>query len=407
MALDVGGEHDRAAAAYRWLAARQRGDGSWASEYRGGGETAPVAESNHAGYLAVGSWHSWLISRDEALAAELWPAVRRGLDLVTRMQLSGGAVGWALRPDGTPDDTALLTGNASLFQALRCGIALAGLRSEPQPDWELAVTDLGSALRTRPESFADRSRFSMDWYYPVLAGAVTGIDAEERLAADWDRFVVPGLGARCVADRPWVTGAETCELALALAAAGRTDAGTRAGRRHAAPAARGRLLLDRLRLSRRRPVAGRADHLDGGRGACSPPTRCPPRPRPRGCSATRPPFRRPARCPMTTSPSTGSPGTPAPSSPDPRCPRPGGGRQPTERRVRRASARRLRVPVFANTDLRWSCTVCADRYIRSATSLRVPSRPPGGRAVPSRARLSPAAADERATSARAGSSPRS
>ena len=42
------------------------------------------------------------------------------------MQLPGGAIGWALRPDGTPDDTALLTGNASLFQALRCGIALAG-----------------------------------------------------------------------------------------------------------------------------------------------------------------------------------------------------------------------------------------------------------------------------------------
>ena len=64
----------------------------------------------------------------------------------------------------------------------------------------------------------------MDWYYPVLGGAVTGPAARDRLAADWDRFVVPGLGARCVADRPWVTGAETCELALALAAAGQTDA---------------------------------------------------------------------------------------------------------------------------------------------------------------------------------------
>jgi hypothetical protein len=225
MALDVGGAHDRAAAAYRWLAARQRADGSWASEYRGGVESAPAAESNHAGYLAVGTWHSWLASGDEALVRQLWPAVRRGLDLVTRMQLAGGAIGWALSPDGTPDGTALLTGNASLFQALRCGIALAGLRGDPQPDWELAVTELGTALRTRPEDFADRSRFSMDWYYPVLAGAVTGLAADERLAADWDRFVVPGLGARCVADRPWVTGAETCELALALAAAGRPDAG--------------------------------------------------------------------------------------------------------------------------------------------------------------------------------------
>jgi hypothetical protein len=224
MALDLGGEHDRAGAAYRWLAGRQRPDGSWAAEYRDGAESAPAAESNHAGYLAVGAWHSWLLTGDEQLVEALWPAVRAGLDLVTRMQLPGGAISWALRPDGTPDDTALLTGNSSLFQALRCGIALAGLRGDSQPDWEVAVADLGTALRERPDAFADRSRFSMDWYYPVLGGALTGSAARDRLAADWDRFVVPGLGARCVSDRPWVTGAETCELALSLAAAGQPEA---------------------------------------------------------------------------------------------------------------------------------------------------------------------------------------
>jgi hypothetical protein len=224
MALDVGGEHERASAAYHWLATRQRPDGSWASEYRDGVETAPGAESNHAGYLAVGSWHSWLCTGDARLVEELWPSVRRGLDLVVRMQRADGSVSWALRPDGEPDDLALLTGNASLYQALRCGIALADLTGCPQPDWDLAVADLGGALRERPQAFADRSRYSMDWYYPVLAGAVTGEAARRRLAADWDRFVVPGLGARCVADRPWVTGAETAELSLALAAAGLEDA---------------------------------------------------------------------------------------------------------------------------------------------------------------------------------------
>ncbi len=64
MALDVGGEHERAVAAYRWLASRQRPDGSWASEYRDGAETAPAVESNHAGYLAVGLWHAWLVTSD-------------------------------------------------------------------------------------------------------------------------------------------------------------------------------------------------------------------------------------------------------------------------------------------------------------------------------------------------------
>lgn len=56
----------------------------------------------------------------------------------------------------------------------------------------------------------------MDWYYPVLAGPLTGTRARARIDKRWDDFVVPGLGARCVDDQPWVTGAETCELALAL-----------------------------------------------------------------------------------------------------------------------------------------------------------------------------------------------
>jgi hypothetical protein len=45
---------------------------------------------------------------------------------------------------------------------------------------------------------------------------VRGAAARARLARRWDEFVIEGRGVRCVADRPWVTAAETCELVMAL-----------------------------------------------------------------------------------------------------------------------------------------------------------------------------------------------
>ena len=62
----------------------------------------------------------------------------------------------------------------------------------------------------------DRSRFSMDWYYPILGG----INSEQRIAnlveKINDSFWVKGLGIKCVADEPWVTVAETSECSIAF-----------------------------------------------------------------------------------------------------------------------------------------------------------------------------------------------
>lgn len=63
----------------------------------------------------------------------------------------------------------------------------------------------------------------MDWFYPVLCGAFSGIEACHRLDDHWNKFVIDGHGALCVCDEPWVTIAETSELCLALDAVGRTD----------------------------------------------------------------------------------------------------------------------------------------------------------------------------------------
>ena len=179
-----------------------------------------MKESNFTAYLAVGLLHHIRTTGDDAFLDRMWPSVVAAVDFVLGLQMPGGEIRWARDPCGTAANEALLTGCASMFHSLRCALALARQRGEPQPDWELAATTLGHAVVAHPERFSPRDRYSMDWYYPILGGVLRGARALDRLAAGWDTFVVPGLGLRCVNDHPWVTGAETCELVLALCALG-------------------------------------------------------------------------------------------------------------------------------------------------------------------------------------------
>ena len=142
-----------------------------------------TTESNHAAYCAVGVWHELLVSGDEDFAARMWPVVQAAIEFALGLQTPRGEIIWRRHEDGTPDTYALLTGSSSMYQSLRCAIALAERWREPQPDWELAAAQLGHAVACHPEAFADKSRFSMDWYYPVLGGAVRGAAAERMLKA--------------------------------------------------------------------------------------------------------------------------------------------------------------------------------------------------------------------------------
>ena len=223
MALSVCGLRHEARRAYAWLASTQQPDGSWPVDPRDGGVEEWAAESNHAAYCAVGVCHELLVTGDEDFAGQMWPVVRAAIEFAVGLQTARGEIIWRRRADGSPDDFALLTGCASMYQSLRCAIALADHVGEPQPDWELAAGLVGHAVACHGEAFADKSRFSMDWYYPVVGGAVRGAAAERMVKGGWDTFVVPGLGVRCVSDEPWVTGAETCELAMALDAFGQRD----------------------------------------------------------------------------------------------------------------------------------------------------------------------------------------
>lgn len=224
MALLVGGQVEAAEHAYDWAVSMQRADGSWPMKIVAGEIEDHSGETNMSAYLAVGVWHHWLIRRDEEFVRRLWPTVRRGLDWVVSMQLPFGGIAWSQEwSEGSPakvNADALLAGSSSIYQSLRAGVALADLLDDPQPEWELTGGRLGHALREHRDLFLDKSEFSMDWYYPVLGGAVRGSAAQDLLDSKWDTFVEAGLGIRCVSKNPWVTGAETCELVMALDAIG-------------------------------------------------------------------------------------------------------------------------------------------------------------------------------------------
>ncbi len=238
MALFVGGEWEAARLGLEALAARQGPDGAWLGEY---GNVLPMADrmhlarepapafrdTNFAAYCAVVVWHAVMLTGEEALARRYWPMVRRAIDFVVRLQHPAGEISWSQEAHGTDADDAVRAGCGSIHKSLECALRLAERLGEPQPAGAAAKARLAHALRLRPDRFdrsLDRSAFAMDWYYPVLGGAVRGEAALARLNQGWDRFVAPDRGCRCVEDQPWATVAESCELAMALICVGRRQA---------------------------------------------------------------------------------------------------------------------------------------------------------------------------------------
>lgn len=219
MGLSVAGLYAEAERAYQWLVASQLADGSWWSETKDREIINPTKETHFAAYIAVGVYHHYLVTGQVRFLKTMWPALSRGIQYAINMQAPDGEIYWAKNSDGVVDKMALLTGCSSIYMSIQCALAIADILRIKRPLWRKCHQLLGEAIRTRPDLFnMIKSRFSMDWYYPVLCGAITGEEAQKRIDHHWDKFVVPYWGVRCVSDRPWVTVAETSELILTLAA---------------------------------------------------------------------------------------------------------------------------------------------------------------------------------------------
>ena len=226
MGLAICGYLRQARLAYQWLADCQLSDGSWYAAYQDGTPLDKTRDTNVTAYIAVGVYHYYLLTGDRDFLERMWAPVSSAIDFALGLQAKTGEIYWAKNPDLEIDPMALLTGSSSIFMSLKCALAVAkelGIRRE---DWKTAAIKLQKAIGSGYHLFnIAKSHYSMDWFYPVLCGAVTHEAARKRLDQYWKKFVVEEMGVLCVSNRPWVTIAETCELVLALAATGNEKIG--------------------------------------------------------------------------------------------------------------------------------------------------------------------------------------
>jgi len=227
MGLAAAGRIDAARAAYRFMARTQDENGAWAAERVGGAVTRATHETNHAAYLATGLCHFDQATRDRDFLREMWPTLERAIDWVVKLQLESGAIAWAEKK-GKVWRAPLITGSSSVHGSLIAALRVAENLDYDRPLWRAALARLTAVLRRPGKVFIDTDlpekpgRHAMDFYYPVLGGAIRGHAGRELLTSSPDAaaFIDEDLGCRCVRDQPWYTVAESSELVLAFHAVG-------------------------------------------------------------------------------------------------------------------------------------------------------------------------------------------
>jgi hypothetical protein len=221
MGLSTLGFKDQALNGLHWMIANQNEDGSWYNLYQDEKPLELNKQTNYASYIAVAVWHFYLLNNDVNFLQDFWEPVKKGILFSLSLQNRNGAIAWNIDKSKKIDKDYLLTGCSSIAKSLECAIAICQVLEHKsfESKWRDAHLKLIVALENPAEIFdlkKDRSRFSMDWYYPILGG----INSQQRVASLVETiktsFWIKGLGIKCVSDEPWVTVAETSECSIAF-----------------------------------------------------------------------------------------------------------------------------------------------------------------------------------------------
>ena len=121
----------------------------------------------------------------------------------------------------------LITGSSSILKSIECGIKISKiLNKEINEKWMKAYEALSYTVQNPHDLFdktTDRSRFSMDSYYPIISGVLSETQKDYYIKKVFKDFYVEGIGVKCVVEEPWVTVAETSEFIIALMMSNRIE----------------------------------------------------------------------------------------------------------------------------------------------------------------------------------------
>ena len=220
MGLSVARKKEEAENAFLWLKANQLSDGSWYSEYLMSSPVTKRKETNFSAYIATGLWHYYLIFEDKNFLKFMLPTIIKSVNFVTSMQTEQGDIYWASEEDKEILDDSLITGSSSIYKSLECASAIFNLLGESSLQVDISKKNLKNSILNNPERYdrnwESKSRYSMDWYYPILCGIYDDKKSIKDIETKWSKFIVDDMGCKCVEEEPWVTVAESSELVVAL-----------------------------------------------------------------------------------------------------------------------------------------------------------------------------------------------
>ena len=220
MGLSIAGNKVESEKAFIWLSDNQLDDGSWYSEFIESIPQTKRRETNFSAYLATGLFHYFLIFEDKKFLERLFPSLEKAMEFVISSQTSKGDIYWAKEEGIEILDDSLITGSSSIYKSLECAIAIYNILGKPIEKLSESRLSLKNSINNNPErydrSWESKSRYSMDWYYPILCGVYDNKKGISIIDSKWSDFIVLGMGCKCVVEEPWVTVAESSELVIAL-----------------------------------------------------------------------------------------------------------------------------------------------------------------------------------------------